>query len=84
MARTEGLYRARYPAPGEVLGEEAFELVARLPAGGGHSSRTLGLGPDGRLYVSLGIAGNCSDQYLDASYPFPDRRGGMTGNTAKR
>ncbi len=35
------------------------------------------VGPDDRVYVSLGIAGNCSDQYLGANYPFQDRRGGV-------
>ena len=48
-----------------------------LPGGRGHSSRTLKTDPDGKLYVSLGIAGNCSDQWLDNSYPLKDRRGGI-------
>jgi glucose/arabinose dehydrogenase len=34
-------------------------------------------GPDGRIYVSLGISSNCSDQYLGAGYEFDDRRGGV-------
>ena len=52
-------------------------LLAALPGGGGHDSRTVGVGPDGRVYVSLGIQGNCSDQYLGAGYPFDERRGGV-------
>jgi glucose/arabinose dehydrogenase len=35
------------------------------------------LGPDGRVYLSLGITGNCSDEYLGAHYRFDDRRGGL-------
>jgi hypothetical protein len=49
-----------------------------LPSGdGGHTSRTVRVGPDGRVYVSLGISGNCSNQYLGKDYPFVDRRGGV-------
>ncbi|MHB8763853.1 MAG: PQQ-dependent sugar dehydrogenase, partial [Deferrisomatales bacterium] len=48
-----------------------------LPGGGGHSSRTVGVGPDGRIYLGLGISGNCSDQFLGDEYPFGDRRGGV-------
>ena len=48
-----------------------------FPAAAGHNSRTVGVGPDGRVYVSLGIQGNCSDQYLGERYPFDERRGGI-------
>jgi len=48
-----------------------------LPGGGHHNSRTVALGPDRRIYLALGISSNCSDQYLDDSYPFNDRRGGV-------
>ncbi|HBB38034.1 MAG: Glucose/sorbosone dehydrogenase-like protein [Candidatus Magasanikbacteria bacterium GW2011_GWD2_43_18] len=34
--------------------EKKFELVAELPEGGRHVSRTIGFGPDGALYVSIG------------------------------
>ncbi|SDL20708.1 Glucose/arabinose dehydrogenase, beta-propeller fold [Modicisalibacter muralis] len=76
VATTDGLYRAKYQS-GADLGEEDFELVAEIPGGGGHSSRSLTLGPDGRLYVSLGIQGNCSDQYIGKDYAFEDWRGGV-------
>ena len=77
IARTTGLYRAPY-TPGQTrLASEDLSLVAPLPSGGGHSSRTVRTGPDGRLYVSLGISGNCSDEYLGADYPFQARRGGV-------
>lgn len=76
VARTDGVYRAAYQ-PGQKLEPDALTLLAALPGGGGHNSRTLAAGPDGRLYVSLGISGNCSDQYLDNSYSSDDRRGGV-------
>lgn len=77
IAKTDGVYRAPYRAGQPRIAPEAVTLLAALPAGGGHSSRTVGVGPDGRIYASLGIQGNCSDQYLGAGYPFNDRRGGV-------
>src|SRR3989344_5694069 len=41
------------------LGSEAApEKIISLPAGGGHFTRTIGFGPDGRLYVSFGSSCN--------------------------
>jgi glucose/arabinose dehydrogenase len=77
IARTTGLYRAAYRSGQRRLEADRLSLVAPLPGGGGHTSRTVHRGPDGRLYVSLGISGNCSDQYLGADTPFSDRRGGI-------
>ncbi|HEY9199494.1 MAG TPA: PQQ-dependent sugar dehydrogenase [Gammaproteobacteria bacterium] len=77
IAQTDGLYRAPY-RPGQArIEHDAVMRLAELPGGGGHSSRTVAIGPDGRVYVSLGISGNCSDEYLDESYPFDARRGGV-------
>ncbi len=77
IAQTDGLYRAPY-RPGQArVAPEAVTRLAALPGGGGHSSRTVRIGPDNRVYVSLGISGNCSDQYLGADYPVKDRRGGI-------
>lgn len=77
IARTDGLYHAPY-TPGQARVDLAkVRLLAALPAGGGHNSRTVAVGPDGRIYLSLGITGNCSDEYLHADYPFADRRGGV-------
>jgi glucose/arabinose dehydrogenase len=77
IAQTDGLYRAPY-RPGQArIAPESITLLAALPGGGGHSSRSVRIGPDGRVYVSLGISGNCSDQYLGGDYPFRDRRGGI-------
>lgn len=77
IARTDGLYRAPYARGQRRIERRDVTRLARLPGGGGHSSRTVRVGPDGRVYVSLGIAGNCSDQFLGESYPFEDRRGGV-------
>jgi len=77
IARTNGLYHAPYRSGQKQLDPRALKLLAPLPGGGGHNSRTVGVGPDGRIYLSLGISGNCSDQYLDGSYPEDDRRGGI-------
>lgn len=77
IAQTDGIYRVPY-RPGQAAVDVAdARLLAALPGGGGHSSRTVGIGPDGRVYVSLGITGNCSDEYLGPEYPFADRRGGV-------
>ena len=77
IARTDGLYRAPYRPGQQGLDAADVTLLAALPGGGGHSSRSVAVGPDGRVYLSLGISHNCSDQYLDASYPPEDRRGGI-------
>lgn len=77
IARTDGVYRAPYRLGQKNLERGALQLLAPLPTGGGHSSRSVGVGPDGRVYVSLGINGNCADQYLGGSYSFSDRRGGV-------
>ena len=37
----------------------------------------MAIGPDQRVYLSLGISGNCSNEYLDRRYRFNDRRGGV-------
>ncbi len=77
IAQTDGLYRAPYRPGQTAIPPEALTLLAALPPDGGHSSRTVRIGPDGRVYVSLGISQNCSDQYLGADYPFDQRRGGV-------
>lgn len=77
IARTDGLYRAPYQPDQKTIPVKSVTLLARLPGGGGHNSRSVGIGPDGRVYASLGIQGNCSDQYLDDTYPFDKQRGGV-------
>jgi glucose/arabinose dehydrogenase len=77
IARTDGVYRAPYKAGQVELDSDKLTLLAALPGGLGHNSRTVGVGPDGRVYVSLGIQSNCSDQYIGKGYDFADRRGGV-------
>jgi len=77
IARTDGLYHAPYQ-PGQArLARNAVRLLAPLPGGGGHNSRSVAVGPDQRIYLGLGITGNCSNEYLDEAYSFGNRRGGV-------
>ena len=77
IARTNGLYKVPYQQGQKKIRSRNVKMLAALPGGRGHNSRTVAVGPDDRIYMSLGITGNCSDQYLDKSYPFYDRRGGV-------
>lgn len=77
IAQTSGVYRAPYQAGQTKIPAASISLLAALPDGGGHNSRTLKVGPDRQVYVSLGIQGNCSDQYMGAGYAFENRRGGV-------
>src|SRR3569832_771606 len=74
IAETNGLYRTFYrPGQARILPQDV-KLLAPLPSGGTHSSRSVAIGPDGRVYLSLGIGGNCSDQYIGDNYPADARR----------
>lgn len=77
IARTDGVYRAPYTLGQSSIAPDKVTLLAALPSGGGHDSRTVGVGPDGLVYASLGIQSNCSDQFLGESYAFNERRGGV-------
>jgi glucose/arabinose dehydrogenase len=53
----------RYPfAEGEVAGGEPEVIVADLPAGGQHWTRTIAFGPDGMLYVAAGSSCNFCEE----------------------
>ena len=77
VATTSAILATELPQTPTDLTAASFVKVASLPGGRGHNSRTLKVGPDGELYVTLGITGNCSNEYLDTSYPFNDQRGGF-------
>jgi len=77
IAQTDGLYRAPYRLGQVSVSAHDVTLLAALPGGGGHNSRTVRVGKDGRAYVSLGIQGNCSDNYLNDSHAFEEQRGGV-------
>ena len=88
VAETDGLYKATYKNKDFDLIRQDFKLISELPGGSGHTSRTVAVGPDQAVYIALGITGNCSDEYLDDSYRFADRRGGVfildeSGETAE-
>lgn len=48
IAEEHRIVRAR------LYSDAPLEAIATLPTGGRHTTRSLGFGPDGRLYVSLG------------------------------
>lgn len=75
VASTEGLYSGDY-SPVKPLVIEGLQKIVTFPQGG-HNSRTVRTGPDKRVYVSLGISGNCSDEYLGQGYSANKRRGGV-------
>ncbi len=77
IAQTSSLSRVPYHPTDDSPDETNLEHIIPIPGGGGHNSRTLKIGPDKRLYLSLGITGNCSDEYLHSSYTWQDRRGGV-------
>ncbi|HTN94037.1 MAG TPA: sugar dehydrogenase, partial [Gallionella sp.] len=47
IAQTSGVYRAPYKLGQTAIEPDALKLLAPLPSGGGHDSRTVGVGPDG-------------------------------------
>lgn len=48
IAETDSISRV------QLYTEGSLQQVAQLPGGGRHFTRTIGFGPDGRLYVSIG------------------------------
>ena len=77
ISRTDSVLSVEYSPGQEKLLAQDVIIYADLPGGGGHNSRTLALGPDDRLYLSLGIQGNCTAQLLDDQVVFKHRRGGV-------
>ncbi|VAW91114.1 hypothetical protein MNBD_GAMMA22-2629 [hydrothermal vent metagenome] len=77
IAQTNGLYRAAYKTGQNKVLTKNIQKYISLPGGFGHNSRTLALGKDNKLYLSLGISGNCSNQFIAMNYPASERRGGV-------
>ena len=77
FAGTVGLYRAPYTLGQTQVDPATVTKIATLPGGPGHDSRSVGVGPDNKLYVSIGISGNCSDEYLGEAYAAERQRGGI-------
>ena len=77
IATTKGIHKTNYDPDVTRIRPLDLTRIAKLPGGFGHSSRTIDIAPDGSVIVSLGITGNCSDEYISDDYSFKDRRGGM-------
>lgn len=60
LATVNDLYKASILPDGKLSPLERF--VDDLPDGGQHPNRTLALGPDGKLYVSVGSTCNACDE----------------------
>ncbi|MFN8482448.1 MAG: PQQ-dependent sugar dehydrogenase [Anaerolineae bacterium] len=59
VGETQQISRYPYSSAGAV---GAREVVAALPAGGGHVTRTVAFGPDSKMYVSVGSSCNICDE----------------------
>ncbi|MEO8286691.1 MAG: PQQ-dependent sugar dehydrogenase [Chloroflexota bacterium] len=55
---TEGAIIRLQDTDGDGVADKRDVLASDLPTGGGHSTRTLAFGPDGKLYVSAGSSCN--------------------------
>lgn len=63
VAVNNGVLRYRDAVTADLVIRSSPERIATVPAGGGHSTRTLGFGPDGKLYVSIGSTCNfCNEE----------------------
>src|SRR5689334_11226337 len=61
VANIDHLVRTRLASDGSATG--ALDTLARYTGGGGHRTRTVIVGPDGGLYVSIGSSCNvCVEQ----------------------
>ncbi|NWJ98407.1 MAG: sorbosone dehydrogenase family protein [Chloroflexi bacterium] len=55
---------SRFPyKKGQARADKRETIVANLPSGGGHSTRTIAFGPDGKMYIAAGSSCNvCEEQ----------------------
>ncbi len=60
VANTDAVLRFSYKE-GDTEAQGPPETLVKLPAGG-HASRTIVFGPDGRMYVSVGSTGNADEE----------------------
>ena len=58
VAETDAVLRVRFDAKTRTLDGSPERIVRGLPAGGNHYTRTVDVGPDGKLYVSIGSSCN--------------------------
>lgn len=63
VAETTAVARARYDAATGAVSGPLERIITGLPDGGNHWTRTVHVGPDGKLYVSIGSSCNvCIEQ----------------------
>ncbi len=62
VGETDAVLRVPYDAERGVVTGDAERVVTGLPAGGNHWTRTVRIGPDGWLYVSVGSSCNVCDE----------------------
>src|SRR3989344_1919900 len=48
-----------------LYSDDLLHKIADLPSGGRHTTRTLGFGPDGKLYVSIGSSCDVCEENVD-------------------
>jgi glucose/arabinose dehydrogenase len=60
LATVQDIYSGQLNPGGAAI--ELKKIAERLPDGGQHPNRTLGVGPDGMLYVSVGSSCNACDE----------------------
>lgn len=58
VAETGAVLRVRFDADARSVSGSIERIVTDIPPGGGHWTRTIGFGPDGGLYVSVGSTCN--------------------------
>lgn len=61
VAETDAVVRFPY-RPGDLAGGKPEVVVRDLPGGGGHWTRTIAFGPDGKMYVSVGSSCNVCEE----------------------
>lgn len=64
IGETDAVGRVRFDATAGQTNGAYERIITGLPGGGNHWSRTLGFGPDGMLYVSVGSSCNvCEEEH---------------------
>jgi len=58
VAEGDAVLRVRFDAATRQISGQPERIVRDLPEGGNHWTRTIGIGPDGYLYVSIGSSCN--------------------------
>lgn len=77
VAETDAVIRTRFDQQGATTDGPIERIITDLPAGGRHWTKTIGIGPDGYLYVSVGSSCNAcvEDSPLRAAISRYDRDG---------